>query len=254
MAARLASPALADADVIVVDNASTPERIRELCEQHGATPLLLSENRGFAAGVNAAWRAVQHRPPLPLLLLNPDAQLTREALDVLLSALPGNDGVGPLLLEAPGQPQVGAAGGPVTLWSVAAYFLMLSHVARRARGLFLTRAQSRRGGPVAWVCMASLLLAPDALHRFGELPEDELVYAEDVAWGTAATATGANFALVSEAVVAHPHGASGGSERWIGALERLLRRRLGAVRGRLAVAIVRMGLVLRRVVRRCARI
>jgi GT2 family glycosyltransferase len=249
VALRLASPALSDADVIVVDNGSDPERVRELCKRHGATAVLLPENVGFAAGVNAAWREIDGRRPLPLLLLNPDAELTCEALETLLGALPGHDGVGPLLLEAPGQPQVGAGGGPITLWSVVTYFLMLSHVVRKAKGLFLTRAQSRKGGRVSWICMASLLLAPDALDRFGVLPEDELVYAEDVAWGTAATVSGARFALVPQAIVLHPHGASGASDRWIGALERLLHHRLGRVRGGVAVLTVRLGLSLRRVIR-----
>jgi GT2 family glycosyltransferase len=248
VAARLGSPALSDADVIVVDNASDPDRIRSLCREHGATAVLLPENRGFAAGVNAGWAAVRELPPLPLLLLNPDAALSREALDTLLAALPGRDGVGPLLLEGPDRPQVGVGGGPLTLGSVAAYFLLFSRFVRSWRGLFLTRGQARRGGPVSWVCMAALLLAPDALSRFGQLPEDELVYAEDVAWGTAASVRGGRFEIVPEAVVLHLHGSSGSSEAWVGALERLLLRRLGRVSGTLAIMMVRLGLSVRRVV------
>ena len=242
VASRLASDALRDADVVVVDNASDPEQVRALCDSHGATAVLLPDNRGFAAGVNAGWAAVRERPPLPLLLLNPDAQLSRAALDLLLQALPGRDGVGPVLLEEPDRPQVGVGGGPVTLWSVVAYFLLLSHVAPFLRGIFLTRRQARVGGPVAWVCMAALLLAPDALDRHGLLPEDELVYAEDIAWGTAASRHGASFAIVSDAVVPHVHGSSGESDRWVGAIERLLLRRLGRLRGSIAVAVVRVGL------------
>ena len=250
VATRLASDALRDADVVVVDNASDPERVTELCRLHGATPVLLSSNRGFAAGVNAGWSAVEDRDPLPLLLLNPDADLTREALDVLLAALPGHDGVGPLLLEGPDRPQVGVGGGPLSVASVVAYFLMLSQLVPGGKGVFLTRRQARSGGPVAWVCMAALLLAPDALERFGLLPEDEVVYAEDVAWGTAASARGARFAVVPTAVVAHPHGSSGGSSAWVGALERLLRRRLSPWRGTAAVLVVRIGLAARRAVGR----
>lgn len=248
VATRLASPALRDEEVVVVDNASQPETIVELCALHGATAVLLPENRGFAAGVNAGWREIQGRSPLPILLLNPDAELSREALDELLDALPGRDGVAPLLFEAPGRPQVGAAGGPLTLRSVATYFLMLSHVLPRMKGLFLTRAQAKTGGDVNWLCMASLLLAPDALSRFGQLPEDELVYAEDIAWGTAASERGARFLLVPTASVCHPHGASGASDRWVGALQRLLRRRLPWPRRDLAVATLRFGLALRRVI------
>jgi N-acetylglucosaminyl-diphospho-decaprenol L-rhamnosyltransferase len=252
VAARLASEALAEADVIVVDNASDPRAIQELCHRHGATAVLLLDNRGFAAGVNAGWSVAQDRAPLPLLLLNPDAQLTGEAVDRLLVQLQLGrwDGVGPLLMERPGRPQVGAAGGPVTLRSVAVYFLMLGHVLPRTRGVFLTRKQARAGGRVHWLCMASCLLAPDALVRFGPVPEDELVYAEDLAWGTAATDKGARFCLDASVEVPHQHGSSGGSEAWVGALTRLLRTRLGPIRGRLAIIAVHGGLLLRSGVRR----
>jgi GT2 family glycosyltransferase len=246
VATRLTSDALRDAEVVVVDNGSDPQRVSDLCRQHGATPVLLPDNRGFAAGVNAGWAAVQDRSPLPLLLLNPDADLSREALDRLLAELPGHDGVGPLLLAGPNRPQVGVGGGPLSATSVAAYFLLVSQLVPACQGAFLTRAQARRGGPVAWVCMAALLLAPDALERFGPLPEDEVVYAEDVAWGTAATQLGARFAVVPSAVVMHLHGSSGSSTAWVGALERLLRRRLGRVEGSLAVLALRVGLSARR--------
>lgn len=245
VASRLASDALRDADVVVVDNASDPEQVRALCDSHGATAVLLPENRGFAAGVNAGWAEVKDRSPLPVLLLNPDAELSREALDRLLAALPGRDGVGPLLLEGPDRPQVGVGGGPLSATSVGTYFLFVSHLLPAWKGIFLTRAQARRGGPVAWVCMAALLLAPDALERFGPLPEDEVVYAEDIAWGTAATRRGARFVVVPSAVVAHLHGSSGASSEWAGALERLLRRRLGRTQGTLAVLAIRLGLTLR---------
>ena len=106
--------------------------------------------------------------------------------------------------------------------------------------------KSRRAQEVEWLCMACLLLAPDAFDRYGPIPEDELVYAEDVAWGTAATVRGATFRLVPEVTVRHERGASGSSERWVGALERLCRRRLGNRRGRIAVIVIRIGLGVRR--------
>ena len=249
VAARLASPALRGADVIVVDNGSEPDEVLALCTRHGASPVLLPENRGFAAGVNAGWAVARERPPLPLLLLNPDAELSAEALDLLLAGLPGHDGVGPLLLEGPNRPQVGVGGGPISASSVFVYFLFLSHLRRDWRGVFLTRRQARDGGTVSWLCMAALLLAPDALHRFGLLPEDELVYAEDVAWGSAATLRGAHFALVPGAVVPHAHGSSGASTAWVGSMERLLRRRLGPVSGRSAVLAIRVGVAIRRAAR-----
>jgi GT2 family glycosyltransferase len=245
---RLSSDALRDADVVVVDNGSEPDDVQALCKEYGATAVLLDANVGFAAGVNAAWERCRGRPALPLLLLNPDAELTAGGLDTLLSELdvPGTTGVAPLLAEPSGRLQVGAAGGPVTVRSVVAYFLLGAHLLPRWRGVLLTRRQSRTADRVSWLCMACLLLTPDALDRFGPLPEDEIVYAEDVAWGGAATGRGAVLRLVPRLVVTHPHGSSGGSSAWARSFERLLLRRLGPVRGRVAVAAMRTGLAVRR--------
>lgn len=242
---RLASSAIAGQRVFVVDNGDDPAGVSAICERYGATPVLLSQNRGFAAGVNAAVAAAGD-PGLPWLLLNPDAELDEAALDALLAALPGRDGVGPALVQADGRLQVGAGGGPLTVLSVVYYFLFVAHVFPWVRGIFLTRRQTRATRRVDWLCMACPVLSPDAFTRFGPIPEDELVYAEDVAWGTAATLRGARFELCADVVVRHPHGSSGGSDRWIGALERLCFRRLGSLRGKLAVAAMRTGLQMRR--------
>jgi GT2 family glycosyltransferase len=94
--------------------------------------------------------------------------------------------------------------------------------------------------------MACLLLTPEAFARFGPIPETELVYAEDLAWGTAASVNGARFQLDSDIVVRHDQGSSGASDRWVGAIERLCRARLGPVRGRLAVVAIKLGLGIRR--------
>jgi N-acetylglucosaminyl-diphospho-decaprenol L-rhamnosyltransferase len=236
-------------EVVIVDNASDPERVEAWKSTYGVTPVLLPTNVGFAAAVNEAVRRSVTRAPI--LLLNPDAELAAGALsELLLGLCPGVDGVAPLLRGTDGRVQVGSAGGRLTLGSVARYFLFLSHVLPRLRGIFLTRRQLARGMRADWLCMACLLVAPDAFDRFGPIPEDEIVYAEDVAWGTAASASGGRFALLSSVEVVHEQGVSGGSGAWLGALERLEVRRLGPVRGRLAVALTRAGLAVRRARRR----
>jgi N-acetylglucosaminyl-diphospho-decaprenol L-rhamnosyltransferase len=232
-------------EIVIVDNASDPERVEAWKSEFGVTAVLLPRNIGFAAGVNAA---LNGRPTdLPVLLLNPDAELDPSTLAALLDALSlGLDGVAPLLRDTGGRVQVGAAGGPLTLGSVAAYFLFVSHLVPRLRGVFLTRRQLGHGMRTDWLCMACLLVAPDAFRRFGPIPEDEIVYGEDLAWGTSATSLGARFRLLPHVDVIHAQGVSGGSGAWTGAFERLLRRRLGPVAGRLAVAATRSGLAVRR--------
>ncbi len=238
-------------EVLIVDNGSDPERVAAWESQYGVTTVLLGENVGFAAAVNRAVGA--STSAAPVLMLNPDLVLTEDVLSSLLGALAGPDrpdGVAPLLLDPSGRVQVGSAGGPLTVFSVAAYFLMLSHLLPWVRGVFSTRRQLRRQTRVDWLCMACLLVRPDAFDRFGPVPEDELVYAEDLAWGTAATRAGARFALQPGLAAVHAQGGSGGSTRWVGAFERTLRRRLPGASGALAVAFVRVGLGVRRLLGR----
>jgi GT2 family glycosyltransferase len=246
VSARLSSGTLDNHDVIIVDNGDDPAGVVRLAEQYGATAILLQDNLGFAAAVNRAVASVK-LPQQPWLLLNPDAAVTPSQLsDLLEGMVDGTDGVGPLLADAQGRLQIGPAGGRLTLISVVAYFLFLSHLIPALQGIFLTRRQSGRARDVAWLCMACLVLPADAFARFGPVPETELVYAEDLAWGTRATAMGAHFRLVPAVVVHHDQGSSGAGDRWIGALERLCRSRLGPVRGALAVAAIRAGLAIRR--------
>jgi N-acetylglucosaminyl-diphospho-decaprenol L-rhamnosyltransferase len=251
--ARLRSGVLRHPDeVLIVDNASDPERVRTWESAYGVTALLLPQNVGFAAAVNAAVRA--SKTDGAVLLLNPDLELTEPVLAGLLSALgepgTGPDGVAPLLLGTDGGVQVGAAGGPLTAGAVASYFLLISHVVPRLRGVLLTRRQLAHGVRADWLCMACLLVRGDAFDRFGPIPEDELVYAEDLAWGTAATAAGARFRLLPDVSAVHRQGASGGSATWVGAFERTVRGRIPGIKGVLAVSSVRVGLAVRRAVGR----
>jgi N-acetylglucosaminyl-diphospho-decaprenol L-rhamnosyltransferase len=244
----LESSGLARHENIVVDNASEPEAVLELARLHGIVPLLLEQNVGFAAAVNHALRSM---PPskLPVLLLNPDVRAPEEELlTKLRQRLDGGrlDGIGPLLRDERGIVPVGVGGFRPTVWTVATYAAFVTHLFPWTRGLFLTRRQAARGRRPDWLCMACLLLKADAFQRFGPIPEDELVYAEDIAWGSAASDRGGRFELAADLTVIHEGGASGGSEAWIGATERMIKRRLSGWRGRLAAWIFRAGLLLRR--------
>lgn len=242
----LATGRLAGHDVLLIDNASEPEHLRQVADRHGSELLLLPYNFGFAGAVN---RGLAHaRPRSHVLLLNPDVRLPESAVSSLRQVLAtrGLTGVAPLLLKADGSIQVGTAGGPVTLSGVAAYFLFASHLLPWIRGVFYTRRQLASALEPSWLGMGCLLLRGDAFDRFGPIPERELVYAEDVAWGWAATRAGARFAVVPQVRVVHEQGAAGESTRWRGAFVRLVRREAGPFRGTMAAACVWVGLVLRR--------
>lgn len=242
----LASGELSGHRVLLVDNGSEPDRIQGLARRYGAECLLLERNVGFAGAVN---RGVAHAGiHAEVLLLNPDVHLTGTALAALRAALVARDltGVSPLLVGSRGELQVGVAGGRATAGRVAAYFLFLSHLVPRCRGVFYTRKQLRSGLDPVWVCMACLLVRGDAFRRFGPIPEHELVYAEDLSWGVAASAAGARFGIISDVAVVHEGGAAGASRQWSGALARYVVREHGRLAGGVAAASMWTGLVLRR--------
>lgn len=244
----LAGGALADWDVLLVDNGSQPDLMVDVAHRFGARVLLLKQNRGFAGAVNAAVATSEPHPVV--LLLNPDVDPSAEALAQLRTALAERQctAVSPLLFGTDGRVQVGTAGGPATLGGFARYFLFLSHLRPSSQGVFHTRRQLRAGLKPRWLCMACLLLDGAAFDHFGPVPEHELVYAEDVAWGVAASEQGARFAVLTDVSAVHQQGASGAGIRWSAALGRLAVREGGPVRGRLAVACMRTGLALRRLV------
>src|SRR6476469_2609028 len=110
----LENGALDDAQVLLVDNASDPQRVRELAERFGTQLLLLDRNYGFAGAVNrAVSQAGAHEE---ILLLNPDVEISASQLRVLHSARSHArlTGVSPILLNTDGTVQVGTAGGALT--------------------------------------------------------------------------------------------------------------------------------------------
>jgi GT2 family glycosyltransferase len=253
----LASGALAGMTVIVVDNDDDEAAAMEVAARHSVYLLRMGSNVGFARAVNAAVSDSRMDATEVTVLLNPDAEATNTDLFRLVDELQNGpwDAVAPVMVDEQGRPWVSSAGGPVTLRAVSWYFLGLSHLMPRMSGFFWTRRQVRfayRLSP-SWLCGAVLVVRNTAWERFGLLPTDELVYAEDAGWGTQATSAGAKLALIRSVEVRHPGGASGGSARWEAATGRLFVRRLGGMRGRIAVVVMRVGLRTRVRIRRLIR-
>lgn len=253
----LASRALAGTTVTIVDNGSEPDEVTALAASYGATAILLETNIGFAAAVNVA---VAQLPPdcREVLLVNPDVRMAPDAVTRLDRALHelAADAVSPVILvEGTDRVQGGNGGGPLSIGSLLNYYWFVAHLFPRCRGIFLTRVQTRglsTACELEWLCMACLLVRRDAFARFGPVPEDEVVYSEDIAWGTKASATGAHLFLVPSVTIEHRRGGSGGSsyQAYMGSLTRLLDRRLSRRRAAVARFIVRSGLLVRRAVGR----
>lgn len=167
-------------ELIVVDNASDeppPDFFR--MSRSGLRLILRDENGGFAAGVNAGWRA--SRSPW-LLLLNPDVQAEPELIGRILSRIQAYSSVpdqapavvGFALRNADGshQPSVGAK--PGLLRSLAGQFIPRSR--RNYQADWRTKP-----GPVAWVTGACMLVESTLMSEISGMDEDFFLYYEEVA-------------------------------------------------------------------------
>ncbi len=167
-------------ELVVVDNASeSPPPNEILPPPSGVRLVLRDENGGFAAGVNAGWRASRGRW---LLLLNPDVVAGPEVIGQILerveqlacrkSPLPGIVGFGLRNPDGTHQPSVGAEPG----------------LARAIWESFLPRSRrkykigwGRRAGVVPWVTGACALVDANLLDKLGGMDEDFFLYYEEVA-------------------------------------------------------------------------
>jgi GT2 family glycosyltransferase len=167
-------------EVIVVDNASEDAPPAELLESRAGVDLVLrAENDGFAAGVNAGWRAARGRW---LLVLNPDIVADPDVLSRILLRIRHFESrpegppaiVGFHLRNEDGSPQPSVGHEP--------------NLVRSLRGLFLPRPRRKyqsgsavRAGAVPWVTGACLLIEAGLLQRLAGMDEDFFLYYEEVA-------------------------------------------------------------------------
>ena len=171
---------LGECEVVVVDNASddpVPASFEPL--PAGVRLIVRGENGGFAAGVNAGWRA--SRSPW-LLLLNPDVAIEPGVIDRVLARIDHHEArpegapavVGFALLNPDGtrQPSVGLEPGLV----------------RSLAGQFIPRSRRKyqsgwtlRPGPVPWVTGACMLVHAELMCDLGGMDEDFFLYYEEVA-------------------------------------------------------------------------
>jgi GT2 family glycosyltransferase len=170
------------APVAVVDHAAD---LAEASRLSAAFPQVLyratHENRGFAAGVNAAAREAG---PGHLLLVNPDCELTMPLLDPLLAVLeqqPTAGVVGGLVRESDGTVQASARRFPDATTGLAGRTSWLSRV---APGNPLTR-RNLTTDPVTglcrvdWVSGALMLIRRETFDQVGGFDERFFLYWED---------------------------------------------------------------------------
>jgi len=194
--------------VIVVDNGSSDGSADAVRGFLPSTDLLEMEtNLGFGAAVN---RGLSVGTSPFVLLLNNDARLRGDSLEVLVSAMKDTRiaAAGPRLLGNSAQVELsmGRTMGPLN----EAAFKLIEILYRDGRGP-LTGFIERYYGKDRWthsLSAACLLLRREALDRVGVFDERFFLYAEDVDLCRRLTRSGWRLRFVSDAIVEHDRSVS----------------------------------------------
>ena len=207
--------------VYLVDNASPGDDAQRIARAHAdlgwkeAVHLCFeTENHGFGRGNNVVLDALaaEAQPPDAVFLLNPDARLENEAIDLLARALEAD-------------PKVGAAGAAVLSPdfspAVAAFRFPgpANELARTANLTVLHRLLRPRlmplppdhpEGPVDWVSGAAVMFRWSALCEVGFFDPGFFLYYEEVDLMRRLQAAGWGVHYAPQARVVHEEGAATG--------------------------------------------
>jgi GT2 family glycosyltransferase len=193
---RLRSEPL-ELDIVVVDNGSTGDDVARLRARLGDERVLENgENRGYAGGMNAVLQYMLARPDVKLLLLlTPDAQLQRGALEDMVEQIraePGAGAAGPLVAYREGDVTQIGAGGAIE--------------PARVRAAQLRRAPRSTPYAVDWIDGCCMLLRREAIAAVGGFDERYFIYFEETDFCERLRRAGWSIWVVPSALVRHPKG------------------------------------------------
>lgn len=205
-------------EIHLVDNASPGNDAEELANAHtehgwGHQVELYfeSENHGFGRGINLVIQALaaSEVPPEFVFLLNPDAKLENDAIDILARALEADKNAaaaGAGISFPDGSPAVACFRFPTLLREIvgAINFGPLDRLLPQAR----VALPPEWDGPVDWVAGASVLMRFDRLAEVGFFDPDFFLYFEEVELMRRLKRAGYATLYVPEAKVTHIAGAA----------------------------------------------
>ncbi|HWE33511.1 MAG TPA: glycosyltransferase [Solirubrobacteraceae bacterium] len=169
---RSAARHLADASVIVVDNASTDDSV-EVARDAGATVIELPENVGFGRACNAGVAAVSE--PVTALL-NPDVELIDDSLRSLAAETAAHPDrlLAPLVLSPDGSRQDTVHARPASVADFAETVIP---------GHTFAPWRATKPRRVGWAVGCALVARTDTLQRLGPFDERIFLYGEDLELG-----------------------------------------------------------------------
>jgi len=201
---------------VVVDNASGDlPQIEQAVERNGwaswVTLLAAPRNGGFAYGNNLG---IAHARTLGLpsyvYLLNPDAQVRPQAIEILVRYLETHPSVG---IVGSGFDNLDGSDWPIafrfpTLWSELDQGLGIGLVTRMLQRWVVARRMPRVTQRIDWVCGASMLIRPAVLDAIGGFDENYFLYYEETDFCRRALRAGFETWYVPESRVMHIAGQS----------------------------------------------
>lgn len=183
-------------NIVVVDNYSTAaERagIRELCSQRQWTLVESETNLGFGRGVNLGVEQAESLRPQTIVLLNPDAVISQNALNSLVD----------LVREDKDRlvcPRIESTTGAVFFAGA-----LLDMESGRTLGAYSARRR-HDGKYQEWFTGACLAFSPELWNRIGGFDHDYFLYWEDVDFSFRAVRSGARLHFASDIRVTHDEG------------------------------------------------
>jgi N-acetylglucosaminyl-diphospho-decaprenol L-rhamnosyltransferase len=236
-------------EVIVVDNASADGSVSMVAEEFPWVRLIASpENLGFTAGNN---RAIPQSRSRYVLFLNPDTEVTGDALAAMVACLedrPEIGVLGPELRYGDGSLQSSRRRFPTLMTALFESTPLAWHWSGNpwARRYHMDDVPPPAGGiqRVDWVVGAAFLVRREVIEQVGGFDEGYFMYSEELDWCRRAVGAGWQVAFLAGAQVVHYEGRS--SEQIAGAREirfqtskvRYFRKVHGALAGEMLRAAV----------------
>lgn len=205
-----------DAEVLVVDNASTDSSLTMLAERFPEVRVLSNHtNVGFSRANNRALRQARGRE---VLLLNPDTLVRRGAVRTLidaLQALPAAVGVGPRVLRPDGRLDLACRRSFPSPSVAAARLLGLSRLFPKNPVLArynLTYQDPDQPGEIDAGTAAAMCFSLESLAAVGFFDEDFFMYGEDLDLCYRLKRRGGRIYYVPSATVVHLKGMASGRQ------------------------------------------
>ncbi|NOT35069.1 MAG: glycosyltransferase family 2 protein [Candidatus Eisenbacteria bacterium] len=199
-------------ETLVVDNSPGDGTAQWLRERHPSVRILANrDNLGFARAVNQGLEATT--TPFALVL-NPDCELERDALDALLAHHAANPRCGiaaPRIHNPDGTLEYSARSYPGPLTVLFNRYSLLTRLFPRnpwSRGYLLTDWDHASVRDVDWVSGACMLVRREAIAQVGPFDEGFFMFNEDVDWCRRMNLAGWRVTYVSSARAVHHVGAS----------------------------------------------